>query len=50
MCAAIFPLESLQEFGALECDHSLVKKMEMLFARIDAEAFQKQLEADNAAE
>ena len=42
-------LESLQEFGALECDHSLVKKMEMLFARIDAEAFQKQLEADKAA-
>ena len=41
-------LESLQEFGALECDHSLVKKMEMLFARIDAEAFQKQLEADKA--
>ena len=40
-------LESLQEFGALECDHSLVKKM--LFARIDAEAFQKQLEADKAA-
>ena len=42
-------LESLQEFGALECDHSLVKKMEMLFARIDAEVFQKQLEADKAA-
>lgn len=42
-------LESLQEFGALECDHSLAKKMEMLFARIDAEAFQKQLEADKAA-
>ena len=42
-------LESLQEFGALECDHSLVKKMEMLFARIDAEGFQKQLEADKAA-
>lgn len=42
-------LKSLQEFGALECDHSLVKKMEMLFARIDAEAFQKQLEADKAA-
>ena len=42
-------LESLQEFGALECDHSLDKKMEMLFARIDAEAFQKQLEADKAA-
>lgn len=40
-------LDSLNEFGALECDHNVVEKPKILFARIDAEAFAKQFEADH---
>lgn len=43
-------LESLESFGNLETGGSVVKKMEMLFARIDAEEFMKQLEADKEKE
>lgn len=43
-------LESLESFGNLETGGSIVKKMEMLFARIDAEEFMKQLEADKEKE
>lgn len=43
-------LESLESFGNLETGGSVVKKMEMLFARIDAEEFMKQLEADKKKE
>lgn len=43
-------LESLESFGNLETGGSVVKKLEMLFARIDAEEFMKQLEADKEKE
>ena len=43
-------LQSLERFGNLECGHSVVKKAEILFARIDAEEFRKQLEADREQE
>ena len=43
-------LESLESFGNLETGGSVVKKMEMLFARIDAEEFMRQLEADKEKE
>ena len=43
-------LESLESFGNLETGGSVLKKMEMLFARIDAEEFMKQLEADKEKE
>ena len=43
-------LQSLERFGNLECSHSVVKKAEILFARIDAEEFRKQLEADREQE
>ncbi len=43
-------LESLSSFGNLETGGSVVKKMEILFARIDAEEFMKQLEADKEKE
>ncbi len=39
--------ESLEAFGALECGHHVEKKPEILFARIDAEEFMKQLNADH---
>lgn len=41
-------LDSLNQFGALECDHNVVEKPKILFARIDAQAFAKQVEADHA--
>lgn len=41
-------LESLQSFGALECDHKVEEKPTILFARIDTAAFMKQLEEDHA--
>ncbi len=41
-------LDSLNQFGALECDHNVVEKPKILFARIDAQAFAKQFEADHA--
>lgn len=41
-------LESLRSFGALECDHKVVEKPAILFARIDEAAFMKQLEKDHA--
>ena len=43
-------LDSLTQFGNLECGQCVVKKAEILFARIDAEEFQKQLEADRKQE
>lgn len=43
-------LESLQSFGNLETEGHVAAKMEMLFARIDAEAFMKQLEEDKEKE
>lgn len=39
--------ESLEAFGALECGHHVEKQPEILFARIDAEEFMKQLNADH---
>lgn len=36
---------SLSTFGNLECDHSVVEKPEILFARIDMEEFKKQYDA-----
>lgn len=41
-------LSSLNQFGELECDHKVCEKPQILFARIDTEAFQKQLESDHA--
>ena len=41
-------LESLQSFGALECDHKVEEKPAILFARIDAAAFMKQLKEEHA--
>lgn len=43
-------LDSLTQFGNLECGQCVVKKAEILFARIDAEEFQKQLETDRKQE
>ena len=43
-------LESLETFGNLETGGNVIKKMEILFARIDAEEFMKQLEADKEKE
>lgn len=43
-------LASLSQFGALECDHDVAKKVTPLFARIDKAAFTKQWEADHAEE
>lgn len=36
-------LASLEDFGKLECGHSIVEKPEILFARIDVEEFMKTL-------
>ena len=41
---------SLEEFGNLECGHTVDSKPEILFARIDAKEFMEQLEKDKAAE
>lgn len=40
-------LNSLTSFGQLECDHKVIEKPEILFARIDVEEFMKQLEKDH---
>lgn len=40
----------LEEFGNLECGHTVDSKPEILFARIDAKEFMEQLEKDKAAE
>lgn len=40
-------LDTLATFGNLECDHNVIAKPEILFARIDVEDFMKQLEADH---
>ena len=41
---------SLEEFGNLECGHTVDSKPEILFARIDAKEFMEQLAKDKAAE
>lgn len=41
-------LSTLQQFGQLECGISVCEKPQILFARIDAEAFMKQLESEQA--
>ncbi len=40
-------LDTLNQFGALECNHRVSEKPKILFARIDSEAFMKQLEEDH---
>ena len=41
---------SLEEFGNLECGHTVDAKPEILFARIDVKEFMEKLEADKANE
>ena len=41
---------SLEEFGNLECGHTVDSKPEILFARIDAKEFMEQLAKDKAEE
>ena len=42
--------ESLEEFGNLECGHTVDAKPEILFARIDVKEFMETLEKDKAKE
>lgn len=39
-------LSTLDTFGQLECDHCVCEKPQILFARIDVEAFMKELEKE----